>query len=68
MYRSSSFGFETAKQIASQARPMKWIFTLSANGQILEGIKESILVSGTSTALAVDNDYVREASWFRIAR
>lgn len=68
MYRSPNIGFDLATRIASLARPMKWNFRLSANGQILEGVKESILVSGTSTALKVDNDYVREASWFRISR
>lgn len=68
MYRSPNFSFETARRIAIQARPMKWIFRLAANGQSLVGIKESILVSGTSTAITVDNDYVREASWFRILR
>ncbi len=68
MYRSSNFSFETARKIASLARPMKWFFRLSADGQNLEGTKESILVSGTSTSITVDNDYVREASWTRISR
>ncbi|OHD82184.1 MAG: hypothetical protein A3J97_12720 [Spirochaetes bacterium RIFOXYC1_FULL_54_7] len=68
MYRSSNFSFDVAKQIAKLARPMKWIFRLSADGQNLEGVKESILVSGTSSSVTVDNDYVREASWTRISR
>jgi hypothetical protein len=68
MYRGSNITFEIARNIASQARPMKWIFNLSTDGQKLDGMKESIRVSGTSTAITVDNDYVREASWTRIAR
>lgn len=68
MYRSPNITFDVATRIARLARPMKWIFRLTTDGQILEGIKESILVSGTSTALVVDNDYVREASWSRISR
>ena len=68
MYRSPNISFDLATRIAGLARPMKWNFRLSVNGQILEGMKESILVSGTSTALKVDNDYVREASWSRISR
>lgn len=68
MYRSSNIGFDMATRIASLARPMKWIFRLTVDGQILEGMKESILVSGTSTSLTVDNNYVREASWSRISR
>jgi hypothetical protein len=68
MYRSPNISFDIATRIASLARPMKWRFRLSTNGQTLEGVKESVLVSGTSTALTVDNDYVREAVWSRISR
>ncbi|MDX9958902.1 MAG: hypothetical protein RBT68_10725 [Spirochaetia bacterium] len=68
MYRSANITFDIARKIASQARPMKWIFNLWSDGQKLEGMKESILVSGTSTAITVNNDYVREASWTRISR
>lgn len=68
MYRSPGINFDIASKIASLARPMKWLFRLSPDEQALTGLKESVLVSGSSTSLTVDNDYVREASWTRISR
>ena len=68
MYRSSSWGYDEAKRIAELARPMRWIMNLSADYAALIGTKETSAVSGSGGSLVVDNDYVREASWTRIAR
>ncbi len=68
MYRASSVTFEMARRIASQARPMRWLFTLSLDGQRLSGTKESISISGSGESMVVDNNYVRDASWTRISR
>jgi len=68
MYKSASVTFDVARQIAAQARPMRWIFTLSPDGLHLLGIKESISISSDGTTLKVDNNYQREAEWVRIKR
>jgi hypothetical protein len=57
-----------AKRIAGEARPMRWIFKLSDNGQRLFGIKESVSITGDGSSLKIDNAYVRDASWVRLAR
>lgn len=64
MYRSAQWGFETARFIASRARPMRWAFSLSADGSALFGIKESVAYDGVSAE--VDNEYRREARWDRL--
>lgn len=64
MYRSVQWGFETARFIASRARPMRWTFSLSADGSALFGMKESVAYDGVSAE--VDNDYRREARWDRL--
>jgi hypothetical protein len=68
MYRGANITFEVARSIAAQARPMRWLFNLTVDGQTLEGIKESIAVSGTTDAISVDNAYERLATWTRISR
>lgn len=68
LYRSPFISFETARRIAAQARPMRWIFRLDSAGQSLFGTKESIAISGSGPDIQVDNNYVREASWSRISR
>lgn len=68
MYRAASIPFETARQIAAEARPMRWVFSLSPDGMTLYGIKESIAISGAGGSISIDNDYVRSASWDRISR
>lgn len=68
MYRSSAISLETARKITAQARPMRWIFNLSADGLTLQGSKESIAVSGSGADIQVDNAYVRAASWTRLSR
>lgn len=64
MYRSAQWGFETARFIASRARPMRWAFSLSADGSALFGVKESVAYDGVSAE--VDNEYRREARWDRL--
>lgn len=64
MYRSAQWGFETARFIASRARPMRWVFSLSADGAALFGMKESVAYDGVSAE--VDNEYRREARWDRL--
>ncbi|HAE22009.1 MAG TPA: hypothetical protein DCG47_06775, partial [Spirochaetaceae bacterium] len=66
MYRSPNWGYETAQSIAKEARPMRWYFSLSEDGQALFGIKESVAYDGL--ARSVDNGYVRDARWERISR
>lgn len=68
MYRSSAWGFDQARRIAAAARPMRWILYLSDDRSALSGTKETTAVSGTGSELRIDNDYVRDASWARIAR
>jgi hypothetical protein len=68
MYRAASVSLEMARKIAAQARPMRWIFSLSTDAKLLSGIKESISISGSGSKIVVDNDYVREASWTRVSR
>jgi len=68
MYRGASVTLDMARRIVAQARPMRWLFTLSPDGLALSGTKESISISGSGTALKVDNDYVRAAAWARISR
>jgi len=68
MYKSASVSFDLARKIANQARPMRWIFTLSPDGLHLAGTKESVSISGDGTTLKVDNSYQRAADWVRISR
>ena len=68
MYRAGAVTLEMARRIASEARPMRWIFKLSENGQRLFGIKESVSISGSGSSMKIDNAYVRDASWVRLAR
>jgi len=68
LYRSSSITLDVARRISAEARPMRWIFKLSLDGTTLAGTKESIAVTGTGSAVTVDNTYVREAVWTKIAR
>jgi hypothetical protein len=57
----------TAREIASKARPMRWIMVLSEDGTRLVGVKESSAVSREADgSLIVDNGYSRPASWERL--
>lgn len=68
LYRSPTVTLDMARKIAAQARPMRWIFTLSPDGKYLNGIKASVAVSGSGSSLTIDNNYEREALWSRISR
>ncbi|TFG84899.1 MAG: hypothetical protein E4H20_01825 [Spirochaetales bacterium] len=68
MYRGPNINFELATLIAESARPMRWIFNLSANGALLRGIKQSVAIQGDGSSIQVDNQYEREAVWQRLGR
>ena len=59
----------SAAIVAKGARPWRWLFTLSKDGQSLTGIKESVFVTVTSTGeVKLDNNYARDAAWSRLYR
>jgi hypothetical protein len=63
-YMGLTIGYALAKEIAADARPMKWIFRLSAEGSTLSGIKETTSVEIVDyTIRKLDNSYTREAVW-----
>jgi hypothetical protein len=60
---------KSARIVSSAARRWKWIFSLSADGSKLKGLKESVFVKvDEEGAVSVDNDYSREALWTRRSR
>jgi hypothetical protein len=64
-----SLDLKSAKIVAERARPWRWVFSLSADGGSLTGVKESVFVSVTDKgSVSVDNAYVRDASWKRLYR
>jgi hypothetical protein len=66
-FASPNFSGDAAREIASKARPMRWIFRISQDGGSLTGTKESVAVQrGSDGVLKIDNDYTREAVWTRI--
>jgi len=68
-YRSSGLDLKAARAISAQARPWRWIFSLSESQKDLIGVKESVFVKlDNAGAVTVDNNYVREASWSRLFR
>ena len=68
-YRSPGLDYAAAKQVAAQARPWKWVFSLTTTGDGLVGIKESVFVRvDVSGVVSVDNNYVRDAAWTRLFR
>lgn len=63
----NSFPYSVAVQIAEAARPMRWIFTLSKDKQLLSGIKETTFFHiDRGKVVSADNSYSREAVWLRI--
>ena len=55
-----------ARQLAEQARPMAWEFTLDSQGSRLTGIKETTFFRQFADSItSIDNDFVREAVWTR---
>jgi len=68
-YRGTGIDLIAARKVAQAARPWRWVFSLSENGEQLFGIKESVFVKIDSTGgVSVDNAYVREAVWNRSLR
>jgi hypothetical protein len=66
-YSSPNVPAEVAKDLARKARPMRWIFALSADRATLSGIKESVAISGNPQGqYSIDNTYAREAAWTRL--
>jgi hypothetical protein len=60
---------KSAKIVADSARPWRWVFSLSADGGSLTGVKESVFVSVSDKgAVSVDNSYVRDAVWKKLYR
>lgn len=66
-FSSPNFSSDVAQRIADQARPMRWIFRLSDDGDSLLGVKESVAVQrGADGVLTIDNGYTRDAVWTRV--
>jgi hypothetical protein len=68
MFRTGTVTLEMARKLTEEARPMRWIFKLTENGQRLIGIKESVSISGSGPSMQIDNTYARDASWAKLAR
>jgi hypothetical protein len=59
--------YAIAVQIAPLARPMRWIFQLTADRRTLEGIQEtSYLQIEDGRVLRVDNSHTRSSTWLRL--
>lgn len=68
-FRAPGIDLNQARQIASLARPARWIFSLTPGGDRLEGYKESVFVKAQAgSAPSVDNSYTRDAVWTRLSR
>jgi len=67
-YQAFKFGPNAAARISKEARPMKWIFALSADRARLNGKKETTGIKYTDldTVTAIDNSYVRDSVWTRL--
>lgn len=64
-----SLDLKSARIVAAGARPWRWVFTLSADGGSLIGMKESVFVTVTEQGqVSLDNTYVRAAQWTRLYR
>lgn len=60
---------KSARIVAEAARPWRWVFSLSADGTSLIGVKESVFVTVSDKGtVSVDNGYVRDAAWKRLYR
>jgi hypothetical protein len=60
---------KSARIIAQGARPWRWTFTLSSDGNSLSGTKESVFVTvNEKGVVTLDNNYVRDAVWSRLYR
>ena len=63
-----SLDLKSAKIVAKDARPWRWVFALSTDNGSLVGIKESVFVTIDKGVLSLDNNYVRSAQWARLYR
>ncbi len=64
-----SLDLKSARIVAASARPWRWVFALSADGDSMNGFKESVFVNVSEKgAVSVDNGYVRDAVWTRLYR
>jgi hypothetical protein len=62
-----SLDYRSAKIVAQGARPWRWKFSLSIDGNTLTGVKESVFVTVSKTGdVTLDNNYVRDAVWTRL--
>ncbi len=68
MFRTGTVTLDMARKLTEEARPMRWVFKLTENGQRLLGIKESVSISGSGQAMQIDNTYTRDSSWAKVAR
>jgi hypothetical protein len=60
---------KSARIVAAAARPWRWVFSLSADGNSLNGVKESVFVKVSEKGeVSLDNAFVREAVWTRLYR
>lgn len=64
-----SLDLKSARTVAQGARPWRWVFSLSADGNSLAGTKESVFVTVNEKGLVtMDNNYVRDAVWVKLYR
>jgi hypothetical protein len=64
-----SLDLKSARTVAQGARPWRWVFSLSADGNSLSGMKESVFVTVNEKGLVtLDNNYVRDAVWVKLYR
>jgi hypothetical protein len=62
-----SLDSKSARIVAQGARPWRWTFSLSIDGNKLTGVKESVFVTvNTKGDVSLDNNYVRDAVWTRL--
>jgi hypothetical protein len=60
---------KSARIVAQGARPWRWVFSLSTDGNSLNGSKESVFVTVDEKGLvSLDNGYVRDAAWTKLYR
>jgi hypothetical protein len=64
-----SLDMKSARTVAASARPWRWLFSLSADGASLGGVKESVYVEVSEKGVVtLDNGFVRDAVWTKLYR
>lgn len=69
-YYSGIFDRAIAEPLAREARPMKWVFQLSRDGETLAGTKYTSSVEFNRNPpefIACDNSYSRSSQWSRLS-